>query len=159
MLLAVVHAGLMGALGLKLLADRARLPRGWARTAPYDPSTPLRGRYVRLALEIPLDPAPAESVAYRSSGVRLRSVEGKVVGQADDAVRSPRVQFWNERGMWRSRLEHPVAFFIPEHVVDPSIRPPEEQLWVEVTLPRAGPPRPIRLGVMRDGHLTPLDLR
>ena len=50
----VVHAALMGSLGLKLLADRARLPRGWALTAPYDPSTPLRGRYVRLSLEIPL---------------------------------------------------------------------------------------------------------
>lgn len=158
LLVTVVHAGLMGALGLKLLADRARLPRGWVLTAPYDPSTPLRGRYVRLALEIPLMPAPADSVTYRLSGVRLHSVDGKVVGEPDDSVRSPRVQFWNEGGARRSRLEHPVAFFIPEHVPDPSRRPQGEQLWVEVTLPRSGPPRPIRLGVMRDGRLTPLDL-
>jgi hypothetical protein len=114
---------------------------------------------VRLALDIPLDPPPADSVTYRLTGVRLRSVEGKVVGQPDDSVRSPRVQFWNEAGTRRSRLEHPVAFFIPEHVPDPSRRPQGEQLWVELTLPQSGAPRPIRLGVMRDGRLTPLDLR
>jgi hypothetical protein len=52
----------------------------------------------------------------------------------------------------------PVAFFIPESVVDPSIRKPGEELWVEATIPRRGPPRPIRLGVKRDGVLTPLVL-
>ena len=53
----------------------------------------------------------------------------------------------------------PIAYFIPEHVPDPSIRQPGEELWVEVTLPRAGAPRPIRLGVKKDGVLTPLDVR
>jgi hypothetical protein len=51
-----------------------------------------------------------------------------------------------------------VAFFIPEHVPDPSRRPPGEELWVEVSVPAQGPPRPIRLGVKKDGVLTPLDL-
>lgn len=53
----------------------------------------------------------------------------------------------------------PVAFFIPEGVEDPSIRPPGEELWAEVTIPPDGAPRPIRLGVKHDGVLTPLDLR
>ena len=53
----------------------------------------------------------------------------------------------------------PVAFFIPEHVPDPSRRPPGEELWVEVSLPAAGPPRPVRLGVKKDGVIKPLDLR
>ena len=52
-----------------------------------------------------------------------------------------------------------VAFFIPEHVRDPSVRPPGEELWVELTLPAHSWPRPIRLGVMRRGELTPLELR
>jgi len=59
----------------------------------------------------------------------------------------------------RLRIEgrsEPLAFFIPEHVPDPSIRPPGEELWAEVTLPRKGAPRPIRLAVKRDGVLTPL---
>jgi len=49
-----------------------------------------------------------------------------------------------------------LAFFIPEHVPDPSFRAPGEELWAEVTLPRKGAPRPIRLAVKKDGVLTPL---
>ncbi len=52
-----------------------------------------------------------------------------------------------------------VLFFIPEHVKDPSRRATGEELWVEVTLPKKGPPRPIRLGVKKDGgEITPLEL-
>jgi hypothetical protein len=59
----------------------------------------------------------------------------------------------------RLRIEgrtEPIAFFIPEHVPDPSIRAAGEELWAEVTLPRKGAPRPIRLAVKKDGVLTPL---
>jgi hypothetical protein len=56
-------------------------------------------------------------------------------------------------------LNDPVAFFIPEHIPDPSLRPTGEELWAEVTVPSRGPPRPIRLGVRRAGILTPLDIR
>jgi hypothetical protein len=56
-------------------------------------------------------------------------------------------------------IAEPVAFFIPEHVTDPSRRARGEELWVEVSVPARGSPRPIRLGVKRDGVLTPLDLR
>ena len=52
--------------------------------------------------------------------------------------------------------EDRLAFFIPEHVPDPSFRAPGEELWAEVTLPRKGAPRPIRLAVKKDGVLTPL---
>jgi hypothetical protein len=51
---------------------------------------------------------------------------------------------------------HAIAFFIPEHVPDPSIRPAGEELWVEVSVPAKGTPRPIQLGVRKDGVLTPL---
>lgn len=51
-----------------------------------------------------------------------------------------------------------LAFFIPEHVTDPSRRGPGEELWAEVTVPKKGPLRPIRLGVRKNGVLTPLDL-
>ena len=51
-----------------------------------------------------------------------------------------------------------LAFFIPEHVPDPSIRAADEELWAEVTLPRRGAPRPIRLAVKKNGAFTPLDL-
>jgi hypothetical protein len=159
LLLAAVHAALVGSLGLKLLADRARLPRGWVRTQPFDPSTPLRGRYVRLGLEIPLSNPDTTRGPYADAGVRLALRGDRVVGTIDDSIASPRVQLRQDQRRWTARLSQPVAFFIPEHVPDPSVRPKGEDLWVEVTIPRAGPPRPIRLGVMRGGRLTPLEVR
>jgi hypothetical protein len=159
LLLAAIHVAMVGSLGLKLLVDRTRLPRAWARTEPYDPSTPIRGRYVRLALDVPLATTPAGRSDYSEPGVRLRAVDGRIAGELADEVTSPRVRLRQENGIWSSRLAEPVAFFIPEHVPDPSLRPPGEELWAEVTIPASGPPRPIRLGVMRDGRLTALDLR
>jgi hypothetical protein len=55
--------------------------------------------------------------------------------------------------------QEPIAFFIPEHVPDPSIRARDEEFWVEVTVPKKGPPRPIRLAVIKNGVFTPLDVR
>jgi len=55
-------------------------------------------------------------------------------------------------------LGETLAFFIPEHVPDPSRRAAGEELWVEATLPKKGPLRPIRLAVKKDGHFTVLDL-
>jgi hypothetical protein len=159
LVLAVAQVALVGSLGLKLLVDRARLPRAWARTLPFDPSTPLRGRYVRLGVDVPVASVPAGLGDHSEPGVRLRAVDGKLVGQIDDSVDSPRIQLRRENGVWSSRLSEPIAFFIPEHVPDPSRRPAGEELWAEVTIPTSGPPRPIRLGVMKDGRLTPLELR
>jgi len=159
LVVAALHAALVGSLGLKLLADRARLPRGWVRSQPFDPSTPLRGRYVRLGLVIPLSNPDTTRGPYAETGVRLELQGDRVVGSLDDSVVSPRVQLRQEQGRWSARLAQPVAYFIPEHVPDPSVRPSGEELWAEVTIPQTGPPRPIRLGVMKDGRLTPLEIR
>jgi len=159
LLVAAAHTVLVASLGLKLLTDRARLPHGWVRTQPFDPSTPLRGRYVRLGLEIPLSNLDTTRGAYAESGVRLTVRGDRILGTIDDSVTSPRIQLRHDAEQWSARLSRPVAFFIPEHVPDPSFRPAGEELWAEVTIPRQGPPRPIRLGVVRDGKLTPLELR
>ena len=55
-------------------------------------------------------------------------------------------------------LQEPVAYFIPENIPDPSRRPPGEELWVEVSVPKKGPPRPVSLGVKKNGVLTRLPL-
>jgi hypothetical protein len=51
LLLALLHVVLMLGIGGKLLYDRHTRPRMWVRAYPYDPSLPIRGRYVRLRLE------------------------------------------------------------------------------------------------------------
>lgn len=153
----IVHMALVGSVGLKLMADRARLPRGWVRTAPYDPELPIRGRYVRLRLEVPLTGAPDSSDTRH--GVRLGVVDGRLVGTIDDSLDEPRGRVEVRDGRVLGVLDRPVAYFISEAVSDPSIRPAGEQLWAEVTVPYRGPPRPIRLGVLKSGTLTPLEPR
>jgi hypothetical protein len=156
--LAIAHVALVGVLGLKLLADRARLPRAWARTLPYDPYLPIRGRYVRLRLEVPLESSGGAATPRGNAGVRLEAVDGRLRGALDTSA-ALMVTIDSVQGAPRAALVPPVAFFIPEHIPDPSIRSAGEELWAEVTIPSQGPPRPIRLGVGRNGSITPLDLR
>jgi hypothetical protein len=51
--------------------------------------------------------------------------------------------------------EEPVAVFISETAEIPVLKTGQE-LWVEVTLPTKGPPRPIRIGLKTNGVLTPV---
>jgi hypothetical protein len=157
-LLAVVQLLIVGTLAGKLLADRARYPRVWVKTAPYDPDLPIRGRYVRLRLEVKAEPAfvpseeqtPGETKLFRyfpNADLQVRNGELIAVPNEQGATG---VQVMSGQGD-HALLNEAVAFFIPEHVEDPSIRPRGEELWVEVTVPRAGPPRPIRLGVKKGG--------
>jgi hypothetical protein len=82
--------------------------------------------------------------------------DGRLV--ATPATFSTGLTIWRfAGGPWM--MQDPVAFFIPEHVPDPSRPAPGEELWVEVSVPRQGPPRPLRLALKKDGVLTPLDLR
>jgi hypothetical protein len=155
LVLAVAHTALVAMLGAKLLADRASLPRGWARTLPYDPDLPIRGRYVRLRLELPLAGAPNAGTGWDLRTARLDVADGRLVGTLDDRAQT-RLRIDSAGGGLRASLAEPVAYFIPEHIPDPSVRPAGEELWAEVTVPRRGPPRPIRLGVWKDGKLTPL---
>jgi hypothetical protein len=52
-----------------------------------------------------------------------------------------------------------VDFFVPEHqtqVDSLRFRPNAPELWAEVTIPRKGPPRPIRLGIKTNGQIQPV---
>jgi hypothetical protein len=156
--LAVAHAALVATLGAKLLADRARLPHGWARTLPFDPDLPIRGRYVRLRLELPVDSRPEAGRWGETRRVRLDVVDDRLIASLDSTATTTAI-FDSAGGSARVALRNPIAYFIPEHIPDPSVRAPGEELWAEVTVPRRGPPRPIRLGVLKAGALTPLEIR
>ena len=148
LLLAVVQVALVLSGAGKYYADGTSLPRAWARAAPYDPNLPVRDRYVRLQVEV-----EAREIGSLMT-VRLSAEDGKLVATAAGAA-GLRVRRLEGN---RVALAEPVAFFIPEHISDPSRRASGEELWVEVSVPKRGSPRPIRLGVKRQGVLTPLTL-
>ena len=170
LILAAIQLAIVGSLGVKLVADRANRPRVWVRTGPVDPNLPIRGRYVSLRLAVDRFEKMPQSIASEqlppgrfglmwgpSQPVRLQVRDGQLsaVGTDEDTGVVGHVV---RRGSLDVVELDPVAFFIPESVRDPSIRQPGEELWVEVTIPRRGGPRPIRLGVKKDGKLTPLSL-
>ena len=152
LVLGVLQVALVSSLGAKLLVDRAIRPRVWARVVPYDPDAPVRGRYVRLRVVVKARGVPPLA---RDTPVTLAVENGELVAVEGPGANGARVAPGPEGA---TVLDEPLAYFIPEHVPDPSRRAPGEELWVEVTLPREGPPRPIRLGVKKSGVLTPLAL-
>jgi hypothetical protein len=149
---AVLRCLIVLSLAGKYAIDRERLPRAWVRALPVDPNMPIRGRYVSLRLAVD----PAEGGSETHGGLAQLSAQNGRLVATPSTVSENLVSRDGSHG-WS--LWEPVAFFIPEHVPDPSRRAPGEELWVEVSVPRKGPPRPVRLGVRKDGVLTPLELR
>jgi uncharacterized membrane-anchored protein len=153
LIVAALHVALVSSLGAKLLLDRATQPRVWVRTAPYDPNLPIRGRYVRLRIEVGTD-------GQKPGGpVELLVRDGQLLAMPASGSTGLYVQDIQRGGRSVTILSQPLAYFIPEHVPDPSIRGADQELWVEVTVPKSGTPRPIRLGVKKDDALTPLEVR
>jgi hypothetical protein len=168
LIVAAVQIALVASLGAKLLYDRATRPRVWARTAPYDPNLPIRGRYVSLQLIVEARgvTAPATGAKWQApQAVTLRLENNRLIAEAatqrlDFDSNDLHLRFIDRRGEKLAVLDQPVAFFIAEHIADPSIRSAAEDLWVEVTIPRKGPPRPIQLGVKKgEGPIVPLAIR
>lgn len=152
LLVALVQCALVLSMTAKYQWDRDRLPRVWAKVGPVDPNAPLRGRYLQLRLEVVLDSA-AQTSPMR---VRLSVSNERLTAQVDE-----RGAVWalNLRNQGQYTLQEPVAFFLSDTAKDPSQLKPGEELWAEVSVPPNSMPRPIRLGIKKDGVLTPLDLR
>jgi hypothetical protein len=101
----------------------------------------------------------------RLVAVRVPESEGSYVGQWVTAAPGS--------GCDAMRLQDPVDFYLPEHAKDPTpIRhghwdeqkkqwiadPNTTELWVEVTVPPKGPPRPTQLALKENGVWKPLGL-
>jgi hypothetical protein len=168
-LLAIVQVAMVLSLGAKLLADRARYPRVWAESMAYDPEAIIRGRYLSLRLKVKVvdgadENSPGNFGGGRSQGymheVRLGVENQELVAHASSENTGLYVLNLPARNQMEppTVLQEPVEFFMSEHANDPSRHAAGEELWVEVTVPPKGPPRPIRLGMKKAGVLTPLNL-
>ena len=166
--LLVIQCLLVSSIAAKYLYERVTRPRVWVRTAQYDPELPERGRYLALSPEVNvcrLTPvaqpngvvAPYGIKDYR---VRLVARDGKLVAEdARDVL--PRSEFQSagvsERiPCDRARVWPAIEYFVPEHAKSPFPLKPGQELWVEVTVPPSGPPRPIQLALSENGKWQPL---
>ena len=155
--LALFQAGLLLLVGLTFWIERLTAPRLWAMAQPVDPNLPIRGRYVSLRLRVPL--SGVETSESTTQSVILQGQGDRLVAENDGDGERYAGALIRRDGQTLVELSEPLALFIPPDVKDPSRRSPSDPLWVEVTLPRSGPPRPIQLGVMRGGRVRPLSLR
>jgi hypothetical protein len=160
---AAVQVLLVASVGAKYLYDRVNYPRVWVETVPYDPDLPIRGRYVRIAVLVDAERTATPGVPADSGAPSMFVGRLEVKGERLVAVEDEDGRHWVSSRLCGTatcwQLAEPLAYFIPEHVKDPSRRPAGETLWVEVTVPPKGAPRPIRLGVKKDGAEAPEELR
>lgn len=153
-LVAALHCMIVLSVAGKYAWDRAHLPRVWVNVTPVDPNLPVRGRYLSLQIHVNMLQDAADW-----TWATLSVVDGKLLATRSERIRQ--VGVYRRGSSWV--LSQPVAFFLPEHATDPTptgtALADGDKLWAEVSVPREGPPRPMRLGVKNNGVLRPLSLQ
>jgi hypothetical protein len=179
----VIQLCLVCSIAAKYLYQRATCPRVWTRAAMYDPELIMRGRYLSMQLEVD---ACQSTPPFGGRAIFPRDVNGVPQGEtylvngqqglqfsaklavAQNkliAIRAPesRASSSDEvifapagRTCDVMRLVEPVNFYIPEHATSPLPVKRGQELWVEVTMPPKGPPRPIQLALKDNGAWKPL---
>ena len=175
--LLIVQAAMVLSIAGKYLYERKTSPRIWVRTAQVDPNTPLRGRYLALQLAVdacglrrdrayysgPIVGSKPPDPGFWRWAVRSQAKNGKLVAvPAADTDRPEQIQevtLWGARACDHATLSGFVDFFVPDTTQSPLPTQPGQELWVEVTVPPMGPPRPIQLATSQNGAFTPLSLR
>jgi hypothetical protein len=177
-ILLIVQLLLVLSIAGKYLYERKTRPRIWVLSSQYDPDMPLRGRYLGLQLtvngcDLPHDQAHfsegykdmhgvVQNPGYWTWPVSLATENGHLVPKLDDHPSTPRdVQELTQRGNQSCNqitLPAQVDYFIPDTAKTPFPLKSGQQLWVEVTMPPSGPPRPIQLAISSEAGFQPLHL-
>ena len=183
--LLLIQLALVSSIAAKYLYQRWRCPRIWTRTMSYDPESPMRGRYLSVQLIVDgclstLPSAKEAAMPRNLEGVPVGSrfsinapgvvsfpatlkVEGKKlvairIPEGDSQARGRMVSAQPGSLCENLRLDVPVDFYIAEHAASPVPVKPGQELWIEVTVPPKGPPRPIQLALKDNGAWKPLGL-
>jgi hypothetical protein len=181
--LIVIQLAIVSSIAAKYLYQRWRCPRVWTRTVAYDPELPMRGRYLSVQLVVDgchstlpsaKEAAMPRNVVGEPMGKRFSinapnnvqfPAKLQVVGNKLEAIRIPDDDSRPAGQMVTAspgsscdnlRLDQPVDFYIAEHAANPTPVKPGQELWIEVTVPHKGPPRPIQLALKQDGVWKPL---
>lgn len=166
LLLALLHVALVCTLGARLLYDRTHRPRVWIKSAVYDPDLPIRGKYLSLMMELPAEGFTSRTLTLPYANT-TQTYESFAPSRCNVVLRGDQlIAIGNEDGEYWANVRRrdqnlvadingEVAYFLPDRKWGPALHRGEE-LWFEGTVPRKGPPRPLRLGIKKDGVLTPL---
>jgi uncharacterized membrane-anchored protein len=181
--LLAIQLALVSSIAAKYLYQRWNCPRVWTRAAMVDPELVMRGRYLSLQLTVDAcqSTLPSAKLATfprnidgttRPNGFSVASPQLvqfpahlKVEGNRLEAIRiqDPEnrsvgilVQALPGASCSAFYIQQPVDFYLAEHAATPTFLQPGEELWVEVTVPSQGPPRPLQLALKQGGTWKPL---
>jgi hypothetical protein len=179
--LLLIQLAIVSSIAAKYLYQRWTCPKVWARSMAYDPQLPLRGRYLSLQLTVdgcqstlPSAKAAAFPRDFNGAAIRgpytlraatlfranLKVENNRLVAvrvEADESGSAgQQVSAFPDSSCDKMRLTMPVDFYISDTATDPSQLKPGQELWVEVTVPPQGPPRPTQLALKDNGVWKPL---
>jgi hypothetical protein len=151
----------------KYLYERHTRPRVWTRATQYDPNLPLRGRYLAMQLlldacELPRDQGHTISPPYNKRqsfwqwNVSLTAANGKLIPILEPSHSDTTLTLLPGKPCDRATLSSEEMLFIPDRADLPLPLKPGQDLWVEVTLPPSGPPRPIQIALSSADGFHPL---
>jgi len=174
---------IVSSVAAKYLYQRATCPRVWTRSTAYDPSLIMRGRYVSLQLTvdgcgstlpsarnarfprnangIPSTPRfninSPDTVRFQAQlAVKDNKLTAIRVPDSATTTGTQSVAAAPGAPCDQMRLADPVDFYIAEHATDPTWLKRGQELWIEVTVPPKGPPRPLQLALKDNGTWRPL---
>jgi len=180
-----IQLAIVSSIAAKYLYQRFTCPRVWTRSVVYDPEMLMRGRYASLQLMVD---GCKSTLPSAEQAAMPRDVKGLPVGKVYSVRAEQPVQFsarltveGNKLEVIRipesqsqtgaqivtatpglncteMRLDAPIDFYLAEHAKNPAILGPGQELWVEVTVPPKGPPRPTQLAIKDKGEWKPLNL-
>jgi GDYXXLXY protein len=180
--LLAIQLALVSSIAAKYLAQRSTSPHVWTRAVAYDPEMVLRGRYLSTQLtvdacgvKLPIAPANTQSSPQNTlyfaddKGLITMTLPVMIASEKDKLVvkriasreehASQEIALRKGSSCGDAILWNPVDFYLPEKANSPLPLALDQQLWVEVTVPPTGPPRPLRLAIKtNDGKWQPLTL-
>ena len=179
--LLLIQLALVSTIAAKYFYERQKCPRVWTRTVAVYGQVPMRGRYLSLRLTVDgcQSTLPSAKAAKFPRGWNGAAVPGDysvgyvapvffpadlkvennqlVAVEITDEERQESGQMVEAPPCQQFRLAKPVDYYIAEHAPDPSWTKQGRELWIEVTLPPKGPPRPLALALKDNGLWKPLN--
>jgi hypothetical protein len=184
--LLVIQLAIVSTIAAKYLYQRLTCPRVWTRARVYDPELLLRGRYLSEQLMVDgcqstlpsaeLARMPRDKDGVPTGKVFSVNADGPVrftarilvknnkliairIPEPADGDGGQQVAAWPGSTCAEMRLDMPVDFYIPEHADVPTNMGSGQELWMEVTVPPKGPPRPVQLALKDHGVWKPLAIQ
>lgn len=160
----------------KFAWERHVCPMVWTRTYQVDPSLPLRGRYLSLTMTASACGLPNGTEEFQyglnarhewaqtpAQGWRVHTIAQNgqltmVPAPEDDSANAQQALLGKGAPCQEARLQEPIDYFVSDKATVPPLRA-GEAMWVLVTVPPSGPPRPVQLAISDGQSFHPLHLR